>query len=385
MSVDYPQLDTRDEDTVVADTIDDLPAILSDRNNSALAVKLLEACGTFYGSILYQLDQLPKALYLTLLDLVGITPAPATKATTPVTFTTSGATKPTIDAGTIVKTGPDADAVKFETDADIVSGDYSATGSVFEASVGATAVETGADGNVGANTLDTLESPIAGIDSVTNASAASGGDDEESTESLIDRAPELLRAKDRAVSQDDFERLAADQAGVERAIAAGDAGAVTVHILADDLNEVDNATLRGDVETYLDERTVPGVQVTANQYTTWLVNLSEIEIEYVAGADQSVTNDRITSALEGYVDALTWPYGGKLYLSEVIALVDQVEGVERVGDVYYQESTDYGSNWSGASQLTGGVEPGPGGGATQFHLWHYGTGYSKPSTTFTAL
>jgi hypothetical protein len=159
-----------------------------------------------------------------------------------------------------------------------------------------------------------------------------------------------------------------------------------VHILADDLNEVDNASLRGEVEAYLDERTVPGVDVVANQYNTRLVVLSDIQVKYEDGADQSATNDRITAALEEEVDALTWEYGQKLYLNEVVALLDGVEGVKRIAVVNYKTSDDFGANWSTSIGLTNaGLDPGSG--PAEFGLLHYGTNgsYSAPSTNFIAL
>lgn len=69
-------------------------------------------------------------------------------------------------------------------------------------------VAGGASGNVGAGTITSLRTPVAGIIGVTNLVSAFGGSDEEPIEETKRRAPRLLRTRDRAVTSEDYEYLA---------------------------------------------------------------------------------------------------------------------------------------------------------------------------------
>ena len=62
-------------------------------------------------------------------------------------------------------------------------------------------------GNVAAETLTTLRSPIPGVASVTNPRPAYGGVDPESLESARQRAAMEIRTRYRAVTAEDFEFL----------------------------------------------------------------------------------------------------------------------------------------------------------------------------------
>ena len=171
MAIAFPELDPRDEETVVADVIDALPAELSDRNPWTPEVKLIEGVGAFYGGVLFYLNQWTERLQLATLNLLGITPRAAANAAVTVEFTkdvAGGAL--TVPAGTVVKTGVGVDAVKFATDVALLIAD-----GTLSASVAATAVEAGAAGNVALGTLTRLDQPITGIASVNNPAAASGG------------------------------------------------------------------------------------------------------------------------------------------------------------------------------------------------------------------
>ncbi|HEX8969262.1 MAG TPA: putative baseplate assembly protein, partial [Chloroflexota bacterium] len=66
----------------------------------------------------------------------------------------------------------------------------------------------GVGGNVGARTLTVLQTSIPYVASVINHTPAIGGTDAEDIEHAKWRAPQVLRARDRAVTPDDYELLA---------------------------------------------------------------------------------------------------------------------------------------------------------------------------------
>lgn len=69
-------------------------------------------------------------------------------------------------------------------------------------------VATGAAANVPAGAVAAFGTPVAGVVAVTNPGPGRHGRDEEPVEETKRRAPEVLRVRDRAVTAEDFERLA---------------------------------------------------------------------------------------------------------------------------------------------------------------------------------
>jgi hypothetical protein len=74
----------------------------------------------------------------------------------------------------------------------------------------------GSAANVAAGAINALATLVPGVDSVTNTYPASGGAAEKSIEELKRDAPQLLRARDRAVTADDFTQFAVQLEGVGR-------------------------------------------------------------------------------------------------------------------------------------------------------------------------
>ena len=100
---------------------------------------------------------------------IGIKPNEATKATGQITITGTPATL--INAGFLIAT---ATGIQFQT---IDSATISGSGTI---TVNIEAINTGATGNVSGNTITVIVNPQAGVTSVTNAMATSGGQDQES-------------------------------------------------------------------------------------------------------------------------------------------------------------------------------------------------------------
>jgi predicted phage baseplate assembly protein len=101
----------------------------------------------------------------------------------------------------------------------------------------------GSAGNVGPGLVNALQSPVTGVEGVTNERPAVGGRDEQALADLQEQAPAELRRRSRAVTAEDFASLAEQAGGVARATAIPLAhpdhpgiavpGAVTVAIVPD--------------------------------------------------------------------------------------------------------------------------------------------------------
>lgn len=365
-TIEIPDLDPRDEDQLTAEVIDSLPAEISDRNAAAFVVAVIEAVGAFYAALVFALNQLPEKLQLQLLSFLGLEPLDATAATTFLEFTSTAAGA-IVPAGTVVKTGVGLDAVKFTTDAELILAPSSTD------TISATATETGEVGNVGANTLQTLDTPVSGVDSVTNPDSATGGTDQETTASLIERAPLVIRSSDRAITAEDFQLHAENNPSVSRALATSDgSGSQTITILAEDLNErftgdpfnATDAAIRAAVEDDLEARTIPGVVVTAQQFAPRLFVLSEVEVKLKAGFTAATVRDNIVATMAAFVSAEdilnadgtvateAWDWGRTLYLNDVVAAIDTTAGVDRVGNIEAQTSDDFGATFGASTPLT---------------------------------
>jgi len=77
----------------------------------------------------------------------------------------------------------------------------------------------GGAGNVPSGLVTSIVSSLVGVEKVTNERPATGGRDEQKVETLRERAPRLLRSRDRAITGDDFAALAAEAGEVCKATA----------------------------------------------------------------------------------------------------------------------------------------------------------------------
>ena len=212
----------------------------------------------------------------------------------------------------------------------------------------------GAAGNVRADSLKyhlgaqqvTIEQPF----------PAFGGQDAETLDQAKSRAMQWLNSPQRAVSLADFETLAKETPGapVLRAHALADhdpalpyapaLGSVTVLILpkcANPLPEAGPDMLRA-VDAYLQPRRTltTELHVTSPGFVTISVSA---QLGPAAGANSAGLIPLAQSSLNTFLDALHggadgqgWPMGRDVYQSEIMAVLNNVPGVEYVDNVRIQ-------------------------------------------------
>ena len=207
----------------------------------------------------------------------------------------------------------------------------------------------GRRGNVAAGAIDTLVTPVAGIDQgrVGNLDEAHDGRNEETLEEAMRRAPSSLRSRERAVTVADFEHLAEQAANVKRAKALPGfhpdfpllalPGVVSVIVVPDaepanPMPMPSDGTLRS-VCRFLEDRRLltTEVLVVKPQYQK-----VEVRAEVVAldAADAAQVHDAIGRTLVDYFHPLRggedghgWPFGGTIHYSRVYQRVFGVPGV----------------------------------------------------------
>lgn len=212
----------------------------------------------------------------------------------------------------------------------------------------------GAAGNQPAGAVRQLRSALSHVAAVANPEAADGGADAESLADVALRGPQTLRHRDRAVSAGDYEWLAREAAGnrVARAhaLSARDRwlraspGWVTVVLVprAPDPRPFPGGELVRQVEDFFAARAptllVGGEPARVNVVGPGYVPASlEVRVRPVSLAAADAVRQRVAARLDAFfhpllggADGAGWPFGRDVYLSEVYAVLEAVEGVEHV-------------------------------------------------------
>jgi predicted phage baseplate assembly protein len=203
----------------------------------------------------------------------------------------------------------------------------------------------GIRGNVPAGALTAPLTPIDGLDpaGVTNPVAASGGADEEDIGTAMDRAPRILKARDRAVTSGDFELLAMEAGTIARAKALplvhpefpgmavpGTITVVLIPELAGSLEEQLKVPSARPVESLL--RTVCNYLDARRLLTTELYVVGPIYVPVTVrlvgviapGADAAEASQALNLAMRrffhpiyGGSDGKGWPFGGTIRYADL--------------------------------------------------------------------
>lgn len=211
----------------------------------------------------------------------------------------------------------------------------------------------GARGNVGAAAIKDLQTAVAGVDSASNLWPAEGGADEEKLDDTKARAPQELKARNRAVTASDFEFLALETPGVRirRAHAlplyhpafpdVEVPGVVTVIVIpeSDDPKPLPNeATMQAACAWLNDRRLLTCELYVAPPRYKLIRVIASITASATANAAQVKTG--VEQALTTYLHPLTggddqqgWPLGGTVRFSDLFRVAFQVDGVDTVDDL----------------------------------------------------
>lgn len=210
----------------------------------------------------------------------------------------------------------------------------------------------GQRGNLPAGGVSVLMNVLAGLDAgaVTNPVASAGGADEETIDEIIERAPRSLRARDRAVTAEDFEQFAKDAGPVRRAKAFALAhpqfpgievpGVVTLVIVPDSDAPAPRPSeaLRLAVCENLQKYRLIGTElyVTGPDYAKLALAITAVA---EPSADPAVVKQAIEKAARAFLHPLTggvrgtgWPFGGPVHYGELYQAI-AVAGVQRLDDI----------------------------------------------------
>ncbi len=253
----------------------------------------------------------------------------------------------------------------------------------------------GIEGNVGSRTVTVLKTSIPYVDSVINRHLATGGTNAESLEQALLRGPRTLRARNRAVTAEDFEVLTREAtSGIARVrcLAPGaldksspevqpiEPGTVLLLVVPEIEAEVrelrpENLAISPDMHaliiSYLDERRLLTTQVelTTPKYQ-WVTIQARIKTvnNFVNERVKREAERRLYSFIrpvQGGPDPMLrfdtpgagWPFGRTLYISEIYPILQTIEGVEFVEKIELFPVIDLVRGQAGAPSQV--INPGP--------------------------
>lgn len=217
----------------------------------------------------------------------------------------------------------------------------------------------GQEGNVQEGALNTLKTAIPYISRVSNREPAWGGLDAETLEAAMARAPALLRSRDRAVTEADYEFLArqALPAAIGRVrclqprpseagrVAPGQVYVLVIPRVANAAGYLQPAELElaeDDVQAlnaYLDERRLltTRLDIRAPAYR-WVA--VRVQLRASPGADRDKVRRAVLDRLFHFLNPLTggahgggWPFGRDLFLSDVYQSLQGLSNVQFIRNV----------------------------------------------------
>lgn len=230
-----------------------------------------------------------------------------------------------------------------------------ATGTTFTANY---RVGNGAAGNVGADSIAHIVTSDGRIDAVRNPLAASGGQERESIEDVRQRAPYAFRTQERAVTSDDYARIAerigergdvsiAGERSVQRAAASfrWTGSWRTVFVTADRFG---GAAVDADFENalldYFERYRMAGhdVEIDAPRFVSLEIEMTIcVKPNYfksdVQRALRDIFSNRVLSdGTRGVFHPDHFTFGQTMYLSQLIAAAQNVTGVDSVQVTTFQ-------------------------------------------------
>lgn len=325
-------------------------------------VVLLELMAAMVADDTSKLNELLGVLTEVILQLYGASRSPGTASTVNVQFTTTASPSDVqIPAGSMVVLNPGQglDPVIFSTDTPLVIPTGSTIGTV-----SATATRVGSEVN-GINAGTTLQvlSALPFVDGAQTASQVQSGTDPEDDGSFRDRAaPRLSRLVETLVRPDQFTAAAVETVGVTRALTINnydsDAGGTPGSDLGDVTVAVAGPGGAGLSEEALEDlraslQAMSFVLLTVHTMNANVVNVDvSVTVIPQQGFTTSEVQSNVTTALDSYLNPDAWAWGTTVWRNEIISLVDQVVGVERVVNV-----TKLGTNTTGADYQLTGVAP----------------------------
>jgi hypothetical protein len=223
----------------------------------------------------------------------------------------------------------------------------------------------GASGNKPAGAITQLRTTVPYVEKVVNHLPATDGTDAETTDSLLDRAPRLLRHGYRAVTVEDYEDMAGlaspevarakciplvniiedAESGSQKEIKPGVVSLIIVPRSTDD-KPSPGSELIARVRDFVSQRQSPTAELIIAGPKFIRINVTA-DVAPVSLDGASQVRLAIVQALSSYLHPLTggmdgngWDFGRYPHVSNLYALIEAIDGVDHVRSLRFAPTED---------------------------------------------
>ena len=210
----------------------------------------------------------------------------------------------------------------------------------------------GMSGNVGASEIVALKTSIPFVEGVTNPEAAEGGSDTEHRDAVFERGSYQIKHRDRAVTEEDFERIArAASSYIARTKCYIEDGTLKIIVIpgGEEDKPIPSLTLRKTVEKHIKKRSLnlispERVEVRKPSY----IEVSIMAVVVPDSMDVAVPLEKeILKRLKKFLHPLTggpdesgWEFGRGVHISDVYALLEGIKDVDHVETLELNKGSD---------------------------------------------
>jgi hypothetical protein len=200
----------------------------------------------------------------------------------------------------------------------------------------------GVKGNVAKAEINIIKTSVASVGHVINPEPAEGGADTELVEAVLERGPHLIKHRDRAVTEEDFERLAKAASSYiarTRCFTEGNKLRLILIPKGEEDKPMPSLGLMNKVEKYLLERSLNLILPASIKVQEPSYKEVKITVDVVPESiDQAIPLEKaILKRLKGFLHPLTggpeecgWEFGRDVHISDMYALLEGIKGVDHV-------------------------------------------------------
>jgi hypothetical protein len=206
----------------------------------------------------------------------------------------------------------------------------------------------GANGNVAANRITSFYNGTIANAVISSSTAATGGYDNESIDSLKANVPLLFRTQDRAVSLQDFKDLSLRIPGVVKATASNSGSDVTIYPIGYQTDYLlpsfgstitIDSTIASSTISYFEPRTTLGASVGVAPSISLTQVHVKADVHVRDGYVQRWITDKVTNAFDEFFKFENVSFGQTLSLGELYRAAMNVEGVDYVNITVFNTSS----------------------------------------------
>ena len=210
----------------------------------------------------------------------------------------------------------------------------------------------GKAGNLAANTIKQLMSLVNDQNApaslkITNLVPSTGGADAQDHAEARTQAPAQIQSLYKAVTATDYQALALGFPGVAKVALVDLDTCPSIHrylvnlVIAPNGGGPPSQALLDDLAAFLNQRKTITTEVRLFQ-AQYIAIPIRANVFYFAGQDSQTVKDRIQTALESFFDFDAVEFSQNIHTSDIVAVIDQIEGVSHVHLVQLTSDTPIG-------------------------------------------